>query len=173
MTLYAKMASPDLQGHPWKLCLIKYDLNIHVFVSSNCSFSFAISPHFLRLYEAMEKLSELNTYWGNTRKLFQKCMHVLYCSMLSLGGNDTALHWIHFSHKEKSMKYSGHRKLLCELSKLSKLMLLTSSDTRRTLIIYSCLQIPPKENWFQYARRVYTTAINFPCIITWAWRAIW
>ena len=128
------MASPDLQGHPWKLCLIKYDLNIHVFVSSNCSFSFAISPHFLRLYEAMEKLSELNTYWGNTRKLFQKCMHVLYCSMLSLGGNDTALHWIHFSHKEKSMKYSGHRKLLCELSKLSKLMLLTSSDTRRTLM---------------------------------------
>ena len=30
--------------------------------------------------------------------------------------------------------------------------------------IYSCLQIPPKENWFQYVRRVYTTAINFPCI---------
>ena len=26
---------------------------------------------------------------------------------------------IHLSHK-KSMKYSGHRKLLCELSKLSK-----------------------------------------------------
>ena len=31
--------------------------------------------------------------------------------------------------------------------------------------IYSCLQIPPK-NWFQYVRRVYTTAINFPCIST-------
>ena len=29
--------------------------------------------------------------------------------------------------------------------------------------IYSCLQIPPRENWFQY---VYTTAINFPCITT-------
>ena len=37
------------------------------------------------------------------------------------------------------MKYSGHRKLLCELSKLSNLMLL-------------------------YVRRVYATAINFPCI---------
>ena len=37
------------------------------------------------------------------------------------------------------------------------LMLLTSSDTKRTLI---CLQIPPKENWFQYIRRVYATAIN-------------
>ena len=30
--------------------------------------------------------------------------------------------------------------------------------------IYSCLQIPPRENWFQYVRRVYTTAINFPSI---------
>ena len=32
--------------------------------------------------------------------------------------------------------------------------------------IYSCLQRPPRENWFQYVRRVYTTAINFPCIST-------
>ena len=30
-----------------------------------------------------------------------------------------ARHGIHHSHK-KSMKYSGHRRLLCELSKLSK-----------------------------------------------------
>ena len=30
-----------------------------------------------------------------------------------------ACHGIHLSHK-KSMKYSGHRKLLCEISKLSK-----------------------------------------------------
>ena len=40
------------------------------------------------------------------------------------------------------MKYSGPRKLLCELSKLSKLNALTFSDTER-------LQIPPRENWFQ------------------------
>ena len=32
--------------------------------------------------------------------------------------------------------------------------------------IYSCLQIPPRENWLQYVRRVYATAINFPCIST-------
>ena len=31
--------------------------------------------------------------------------------------------------------------------------------------IYSCLQIQPRENWFQYVRRVHATAINFPCII--------
>ena len=30
--------------------------------------------------------------------------------------------------------------------------------------IYSCLQIPPRENWFQCVRRVYATANNFPCI---------
>ena len=30
--------------------------------------------------------------------------------------------------------------------------------------IYSCLQTPPRENWFQYVRRVYTTAINFSYI---------
>ena len=32
--------------------------------------------------------------------------------------------------------------------------------------IYLCLQIQPRENWFQYVSRVYATAINFPCIIT-------
>ena len=32
--------------------------------------------------------------------------------------------------------------------------------------IYSCLQITPRENWFQYVRRVYASAINFPCITT-------
>ena len=34
------------------------------------------------------------------------------------------------------------------------------------LLSSSCLQIPPRENCFQYVRRVYATAINFPCIIT-------
>jgi len=34
------------------------------------------------------------------------------------------------------------------------------------LLSSSCLQIPPRENWFQYVRRVYATAIYFPCIIT-------
>ena len=66
------------------------------------------------------------------RKLFQKCTHLLYYSVLSLGGKVNTRR-IHFSHK-KSMKYSCRRKLLCELSKLSNLMLLTSSDTKRTLM---------------------------------------
>ena len=43
-------------------------------------------------------------------------------------------------------------------------MLLTSSDNRRTLMHVFLLQSLPRENWFQYVRRVYPTPINFPCI---------
>ena len=58
-------------------------------------------------------------------KLFQRCAHLLYCSVLSLGGNvNTRLMskpGMGYSfHIKKSIKYSGQRKLLCELSKLSK-----------------------------------------------------
>ena len=57
------------------------------------------------------------------------------------------------------MTYSGHRKLLCELSKLSKFNAFLPPR-----ILNEHLQIPPKDNRFQYVRRVYKTAINFPCI---------
>jgi len=67
-------------------------------------------------------------------KLFQKCTHLLYCSVLSLGGIVNTRRMVQpdmgsILHIKNSMKYSCHRKLLCELSKLSNLMLLTSSDT--------------------------------------------
>ena len=65
------------------------------------------------------------------------------------------------------MKYSGHRELLCEFSKFSEFhAFISSSDSKRTLMHFSCLQIPPRENWFQYVRRVYATGINFPCMST-------
>ena len=80
-----------------------------------------------------------------------------------------AWHGIHLSHK-RSMKYSGHWKLLCELSKFSKF------NTPRILnehwCIYSCVQIPPIKNWFQYVRREYANAITFPCIKTLLMRKI-
>ena len=58
-------------------------------------------------------------------KIFQKCTHLLYCSVLSLGANVNTRRMSEpdmesIFHIKKSMKYSGHRKLLCELSKLSK-----------------------------------------------------
>ena len=58
-------------------------------------------------------------------KLFQKGTHLLYCSVLSLGGNVNTRRMSKpdmesIFHIKKSKKYSGHRKILCELSKLSK-----------------------------------------------------
>ena len=45
-------------------------------------------------------------------------------------------------------------------------MLLTST---KHLCINSCLEILPRENWFQCVRKVYATVITFPCIITLTW----
>ena len=72
-------------------------------------------------------------------KLSQWCTHLLYCSVLSLGGKVKTRRMLQpdmgsIFHIKKSMKYSGHRKLLCELSKLSNFMFLTSSDTKRKLM---------------------------------------
>ena len=62
-------------------------------------------------------------------KLFQRCTHLLYCSVLSLGGNVNTRRMLKpdmgmgsIFHIKKSMKYSVHRKLFCELSKLTKLI---------------------------------------------------
>ena len=76
---------------------------------------------------------------GNAKKVISKvyASFELQCTVSGRWSKHktdvTAWHGIHLSHK-KSMKYSGHRKLLCALSKLSNLMLLTSSDTKRTLM---------------------------------------
>ena len=66
------------------------------------------------------------SYQGcNARKVISKiyASFVLRCTVSGLGGTVNTRRMskpdmIHLSHK-KSMKYSGHRKLLCELSKLS------------------------------------------------------
>ena len=43
MAHYAKGVMPDLQEYLWNLCLIKYELDIYVFVSLNCLRSFSVS----------------------------------------------------------------------------------------------------------------------------------
>ena len=106
-------------------------------------------------------------------KLFQRCTHILYCSSLSLGGN--------VNKKRMSQPDMGsifHLKIqwnilviLCDFSRFSKFnAFILHRILNEHWYIYSCLQIPPRENWFQYVRRVYATAINFPCIITLIWR---
>ena len=146
-------------------------------------------------------------------KLFQRCTHLLYCNVLSLGGNvntrrmsksymgsifhitnqrnilvignyyvkdgSHAKQWhpscvyntaqrhyyvqykrcVHLWNNFPCISYVNYQNFLNS-------MLLFSSDTKRTLMHLFLLQIPPRENWFQYVRRVYATAINFHCIIT-------
>ena len=61
------------------------------------------------------------------------------------------------------MKYSGHRKLLLNYQSL---MSLFSSDTKRTLLHLFLFTNSAQRELVQYVRKVYATAINFPCIIT-------
>ena len=61
------------------------------------------------------------------------------------------------------MKYSGHS--LNYYVNYQNVMRLATSYTKQTLILVYKFR-PWRENWFQYVRRVYATAINFPCIIT-------
>ena len=66
------------------------------------------------------------------------------------------------------MKYSCHRKLLCELSKLSKLnafiLLGYQTNTDASILVYKFR--PERTGFNMYAEYTSTTAINFPCIST-------
>ena len=60
-------------------------------------------------------------------KLFHWCTHLLFCSVLSIGGKVNTRRMSKSDmgsifHIKKPMKYSGHRKLLCELSTKRTLM---------------------------------------------------
>ena len=90
----------------------------------------------------------------------------MYCSVLSLGGNVTTRRMSKpdmgsIFHIKKSMKYSGH------YQNYQNLMLLTSSDTKRTLMhLFLFTNSAQRELVLIHVRRVYATAINFPCITT-------
>ena len=103
--------------------------------------------------------------------LFQRCTHFLYCSALLLGGK------VNTKRMSQPDMESIFTKIIYEIfwSKktimwMIKIIKIKCFYPPRILdehwSIYSCLQIPPRENWFQYVHRVYATAINFPCIST-------
>ena len=100
-------------------------------------FSFSFMKYSLIFFRLMTKLLKI---WKKTNillgfivevkdvmqgKIFQKCTHLLYCSVLSLGGNVNTRRMLQpdmgsiFSHK-KINEIFWYRKLLCELSKLTK-----------------------------------------------------
>ena len=100
-------------------------------------------------------------------KLFQRCTHILYCSVLSLGGNVNTRPMSKLSHK-----YNQWNILVIwnynyvNYQNYQNSMLLTSSDAKRTLMHLFLFTNSARENWLQYVRRVYATAINFSCIVT-------
>ena len=105
----------------------------------------------------------------NARKIFQRCTHFLYCSVLSLGGKvNTRL------MSQPDME-SIITKIIYEIfwswetsMWIFKIIEIKCFKPPRILnkhwCIYSCLQIPPRENWFQNVHRAYTTAIDFSCL---------
>ena len=107
-------------------------------------------------------------------KLFQRFTHFLCCSVLSLGGKANTRQ---MSQLDMEFIFT---KIIYEIfwSKetfkwIFKIIKIKFCYPRRILnelnehwCIYSCLQSPPKEYWFQYVRRVYATAINIRCIST-------
>ena len=106
-------------------------------------------------------------------KLFQKCTHLLSCSVLSLGGNVNTRRMSmpdmgSIFHIKKSMKYSGQRKLLCELSKLWKFnafnLLGYSTNTDASILVY---KYRPKGTGFnvyvEYTRPQLTFLALHPC----------
>ena len=104
-------------------------------------------------------------------KFFQRCTHILYCSVLSLGGK------VNTRRMSKPDMESIFTKIIYEIfwSKetimwIFKFIKIKCFYPPRILdehwCIYSCLQSPPRENRFQNVLRVYATAINFPPFIS-------
>ena len=110
----------------------------------------------------------------NAKIVISEVTHFLYCSVMSLGGKVNARQML------KSDIESIFTKMIYEIfwsletiQRIFKIIKIECFYPPRILdehwCIYSWQQIPPRENWFQYVRQVYivyTTAINFPCIIT-------
>ena len=74
-------------------------------------------------------------------KLFQRCTYLLYCCVLSLGGNVNTTRMSKpdmgsIFHIQKSLKYSGQMQLVCEISKLSKWFVFILLNTDASSLVY-------------------------------------
>ena len=107
----------------------------------------------------------------NARKDISEVYAFLYCSVLSLGGK------VNTRQMSQPDIESIFTKIIYEIfwswetvMWILKIIKIKSFLPPRILnehwCIYSCLQSLPKENSFQYVRRVYEIAINLPCIST-------
>ena len=93
-------------------------------------------------------------------KLFQSCTHLLYCRVLSLGGNLNT-RWMSKPDMRSIFHIKNHWNILVignyyvNYQNYQIKCFLPPRILNEHWCIYSCLQIPPKGNWFQYVRRVY------------------
>ena len=102
-------------------------------------------------------------------KLFQRCTHFLYCSVLLLSGNVNTRRMskpymgsiFHINNQWNILVIGNY---YVNYQNYQNSMPLPPRILNEHWGIYSCLQIPPRENRFQYVHRVYPTAINFPSI---------
>ena len=101
-------------------------------------------------------------------KLFQRCTHLLYCSVLSLGGNVNRRRMskpdmgpiFHIKNQWNILVIGNY---YVNYQNYQNLMLLTPSDTKRTLM-YPFLITNSAQRELD---RICTQSIrNFPCIIT-------
>ena len=105
-------------------------------------------------------------------KLFQRCTHLLYCSVLSLGGNVNT-RWMSKPDMGSIFHIKNQWNILVignnyvKYQNFQNLMVLTSWDTKWTLMhIFLFTNSAQRELRELITRRVDTTAINFPFIIT-------
>ena len=134
--------------------------------------------YFHCLWFQFQEYYRMNNIWRKVimqGKLIQRCTHLFYCSLLSLSGNGNTrmmskpgMGSIFHIKNQWNILFIGN--YYVNYQDYQNLMLFTSSDTKQTLMHLSLFTNSPRENLFQYVRRVYATTINFPCIITLVWR---
>ena len=105
-------------------------------------------------------------------KLFKRCAHLLYCSVLSLSVNVSTRRMSKpdmgsIFHIKKSMKYSGHGKVLSELSKFNAFNLLgylTNIDA--SILDYKfCPERTVFNIYAEYTQLQLTCLALKPCIV--------
>ena len=104
-------------------------------------------------------------------KLFQRCTHLLYCSILPMGGNVNKRRMskpdmgsiFHIKHQWNILAVGN---CYVNYQNYQNLMLLTSSDTKRTVMHLFLFTNSAQRELVSICTRVYATAINFPCITT-------
>ena len=104
-------------------------------------------------------------------KLFPRCTHLLYSSVLFLGSNVNT-RWmskpdmgsIFYIKNQWNILVIGNYYVNYQNYHIWKLY--PPRILEEHWCIYSCLHTPARMNWFPYLCREYATAINFPCRIT-------